>query len=150
MTTIAFDGQILAADGKVVHNGRPISYNIPKLFMGIGDIPVAAMSGSAQCAAAVERALAKGEKPPVGEYDLLCISEQGAVFDFAAQDGFRFYYPKGTPIALGSGGPYALGAMRAGANAIEAVRIAAECDTGTGGTILYYTVSEGYIRTLSE
>lgn len=38
-----------------------------------------------------------------------------------------------TPQAIGSGGDYAIGAMRAGVSPEQAVQIAAECDMWTGG-----------------
>lgn len=44
------------------------------------------------------------------------------------------------PWAIGSGANFALGAMRAGANALEAVKIAAQCDPYTGGKIRTYKV----------
>lgn len=42
-------------------------------------------------------------------------------------------------FAIGSGEAYAHGALKAGADAIEAVRIACECDTYTGPPIYYLT-----------
>lgn len=46
----------------------------------------------------------------------------------------------GTPIVVGSGGPWAQGALRAGASIGEAIDIASEFDTATGGPVQEVTV----------
>lgn len=47
---------------------------------------------------------------------------------------------KGTPVALGSGSPAALGALYAGASVKEAVRIACRIDPYSGGRVQYMRV----------
>ncbi len=44
-------------------------------------------------------------------------------------------------MAIGSGSQYAMGAMLAGSNAAEAVKIASQLDTETGGNVQYIKVT---------
>ena len=53
---------------------------------------------------------------------------------------YKYYHDKSDLITLGSGGDYALAAMKAGASASEAVKIASEMDLFSGGTIVNYVL----------
>lgn len=60
-------------------------------------------------------------------------------------DGTR-YAIKDTFYAIGSGGPYAMGAMAMGATPTEAVAIAARFDPGTGGAIETFELKPRRVR----
>lgn len=55
-------------------------------------------------------------------------------------DGSLWTYPMTIPFAIGSGSPYAFGAMDAGASAAEAVKVASSRDPFTGGKIRKYKI----------
>jgi len=50
--------------------------------------------------------------------------------------------PIGGCFAVGSGGSYAMGAMLAGKSAMDAVRVAIRCDSGSGGAVRFVTFSD--------
>jgi ATP-dependent protease HslVU (ClpYQ) peptidase subunit len=81
----------------------------------------------------------KANKAPKGEWEALFINKKGV---FWLSDATTFPIQRLAPIALGSGGQFALGAMIAGANAVKAVEIASQCDSKTGGPIYYYNIAD--------
>ena len=136
MTTVAFkDGQ-LAADTLHTTQGSRAGYQRKILRQGRCLIGYA---GAASNFEAFRNWLATGA---LGKFT----SQDGNVF-IIPPTGFSICWEDGdTPWretqpywALGSGGEYAMGAMTAGATAEEAVRIACQHDTGSGGdvTVLY-------------
>lgn len=147
MTTIAFDGHILAVDrastsGSVIFPcvlSKVAVYNDEFLIAGFG------------CAAAwrmlvkwwvAEGAGNSGWYPPPphwdqGHYGLVVLSRKGEFYS-VDKDGCRLDEP--TPHSEGSGCYVAIGALHAGANAVEAVRIACKLDVNTRGPIDYVIV----------
>jgi len=79
--------------------------------------------------------------PAVCDWEALLVKPDGEVFLFVDA-----YYPSGPLIGdvftIGSGKKYALGAYRAGANAVQAVEIAIQCDSMCGGPIAAVTLHE--------
>lgn len=75
----------------------------------------------------------KERHPPKGEFEMFIIKRGGETF--YSCDGTPTPLPVALPFAIGSGSQFARGAMLAGASALEATKIAAECDAGTGGDI---------------
>lgn len=69
----------------------------------------------------------------LGNFTALCVNKKGETIFYE----HRLYpYSIDAPFyAIGSGSAYALGAMAAGKSAAEAVRIAAQFDLATGGTV---------------
>jgi len=146
MTTVAFDGKLLAVDSRVVDDDMLVSDDFLKIFTGTGDIRAAAITGVGQFAGAVERAIHNGGGQfPTGEYSLLAIDDQGLCFDIDLSEEYgaahRFYYSK--PAAMGSGAKFALGAMAAGATAPKAVDIACRYDQSSGGAVRVYEIATG-------
>lgn len=126
MTVIVWDGKILAADKKFVWGN--VGHQITKLYIrdgmaygGSGDAPLC------ESLLAWFRDGASEKEYPSPNNDkedacLLVVKPGGAFFYFAG--GVSPVLIEDTPVVLGSGREPALGAMHAGANAIEAVRAA--------------------------
>lgn len=132
MTTICYRDGILAADSLVTLGNTKVHGSYQKIRR-IGDYLIGTAGSVAACQAFVVW-LKEGDDtcpPPKGEYGALIIGPQGKVREI--ENGSVLPSPRGAKFfALGSGGPFALAAMYAGATAAEAVKIAAKIDTNTG------------------
>lgn len=129
MTTLAWDGKTLAAD-TLASNG--IKWRFHKLYR-LPDGSIFGGAGSCQEILAVLAWLRKGEKPAdLQNFEGLIITKAGV-----SALGMRLMRE---PVlercyAVGSGSHFAIAAMACGKNAVEAVRIAARFDPGTGGRV---------------
>lgn len=135
MTTVAWDGTSLAADRRC--SGSAGSAAVGKIFR-LKDGRLLAGAGTyddiVEVVAWLEAGAKEAKRPKLGDRD------DGS--DILLIDGGRAYWltwPHLRPVlfnerftAVGSGGPYALGAMAAGKSAKEAVEIAARFDNMTG------------------
>lgn len=143
MTTIAYRAGILAADSQGTdddHGGRTKTTKIFK----IRDC-IAAFAGDVAEGHVFMKWLRKGkpedEKPTFDKDEF-----EGVTLD---ANGLWFWDWNFIPVpledefcAIGSGAAFAIGAMEAGASAIEAVEIAIRRDTGSGGKIVSYAVAD--------
>jgi ATP-dependent protease HslVU (ClpYQ) peptidase subunit len=138
MTTIATDGETMAADGLSTVVGTIVRTKCRKilrlpdgsLFGGAGDSGQIATLYEWLCKPVDER----GDYPQIKEVAALVLRRDGTalVFDNLSNghgDDVEF------PMAIGSGEQYALTAMDAGATPEEAIRIASKRDPHTGGEI---------------
>ncbi len=136
MTTAAFDGICLAADRqRNAPNGKTA---VSKIRLNVGKYAAFTAAGQEWAIEEVADWLSKGAKPskrPTFDGDdavhCLMVGKDGNAY---AITGKR---PTIWPIldkyaAIGSGGDYALGAMAAGKNSIEAVEIASMFCRNTG------------------
>jgi hypothetical protein len=137
LTTIAYRDGILAADSLVTSDGIRTS-TIVKLARREKDGTLFGACGRASLIRAAREWFLRGEPPE----DRIKIKDNEAQFiivrpnnDVETWDESGSSDDAAPFHALGSGRDIALGAMAAGASAIEAVRIAAKFDTGTGGPI---------------
>ncbi len=133
MTTIAWDGTTLAADRQCTNGGTPMPAT--KLFSAVhnGRRYLYGLSGTEDFAVGFRRwCEGRGPQPdaPHGELTVLCVDDKGRLW----WAGGRMIWTRVTAPkwATGSGADYALGAMHAGASAVEAVRIASRLDVNTG------------------
>lgn len=151
MTTIAFRDGVLAGDSRVTFAGRWITGTTTKLAridgFGFG------FCGSIWVGKAIFREMTKladkgglrqsfidGERidrlidaPKLSDedhFDCLVISPEGELFSF--EENLVPYRMEAPFAAIGSGSPFALGAMGAGASAVDAVKIAGSLDVCTG------------------
>ena len=141
MTTIAWDGKILAVDSQCVASDIIINNNEQKLFLDVGPYKAVAISGSLQEMILFIRWLDRRDntdQPELREGGVaVCVCENGALYTYFSQH-------KGNPqphhgiFTAGTGCEIALGAMEAGANAIKAVEIACKRDIYTGGKVHHY------------
>lgn len=138
MTTIAFDGKTLACDTQLT--GSYINQVGVNKFMESKTKIVAFAGIYSEALIVAKYALSrKGKdkaKEAVLEYSVIEINKKTgkATLYENSLNGFEL----NGPIAIGSGGDFAMGAMLSGSNAEEAVRIAIKCDPFTGGEIIKF------------
>lgn len=148
MTTICYRDGVLAADTRGTDDDyHPGIYRCNKLFRVNGDV-VATAGDDTEGMIFVDwygsKKLGKRPKPPSrlvdGEADFLCL--------VLTKDGVFWYdkWCRANPVqdefyAVGSGAPYAMGAMAHGAGALEAVETAKRWDPYTGGEVETMTLS---------
>jgi hypothetical protein len=144
MTTLAWDGRIFAADKRATMGGliRTTS-KIHKLTRPY--VCLAGFTGDADVGQAMLDWFADGAKPQdfprIAERDtgpsrLSVIMESGEIWMYERTPS-PFKLDKGQHYSCGSGRDFALMAMRLGANAVEAVALTSEFDTGTGNGVDY-------------
>lgn len=145
MTTIAWDGLTVAADGLKTRGGylNPTG-DFSKLF--VDGAAVYAILGSAALVRPLIDWVKAGANPvdiPKDKGDdrsIILVFENKACFAYSTD----LPYPEEmfAPDAWGSGGEIAIGAMDAGAHAHRAVQIAAARNPGTGGKITSINLDE--------
>lgn len=135
MTTIAYDGQTLAADRQSTWGTTPTW--VRKAFRT--DHPehgawLWACSGlTEECDAFHAWAHGSGVKATMKDTRVLAVHEDGSIWTMG--DGLIWTRLHVDCWAIGSGCDYALGAMHAGACAKAAVLIASKLDVHTGGGV---------------
>lgn len=146
MTTIAYDGKTIAADGLSVSGTERRSSAARKVISAHGRIY--AFTGLFALFPILVEWHAAGadpsETPEVrdeGGWTLIVIESVGPVKMYTRS----VPYPEAIDadkFAVGSGQDYALGALHAGLSAKDAVEIAAKIDTNTGGEIIVLDIHE--------
>lgn len=140
MTTIACNRELMAADSQVTRG--TISAACQKIWKVNGDI--LGTCGTYEIGLQfVKWYEAKGAAPELWDssaedFTALVLTAKGGIFE---------YGPKLMPIevmekfhAVGSGCEIAIGAMEAGADPIQAVKIACKRDSGSGGKVRHMGV----------
>lgn len=151
MTTVAFDGKLLAADGLCTMGntiqGRntqkvfPVLINwggeqMPALFAGAGSMEMVWIIKEylerenlldPECRVGMEK----------GEFEGILVLADGRAF--MLEDTLT-PFPAEVPAAIGSGAVFAQTAMTLGKNAAQAVEVASQMDIYSGGTIMVYDV----------
>lgn len=140
MTTIAFDGKILSAEGREVVDNLIVSDKVRKLHYVEGGQFYLAVAGVTNDIPVYEEFFRTGQKPS-DEYkfdsEVIIIDSTGhAMYGTCLNDMTEM----DIPFAIGSGGDIAIGAMLAGADAVEAVKIACKKDVYSGGFISYVDI----------
>lgn len=135
MTTIATDGQSMAADGQVSdHCGTIVDHARPKVHR-LADGRIAGAAGSSFDAVSWIEWLDSGKNGncPIQDESFtgLILSTSGVLW--VDHKGREIATP--APIAIGSGQDVAIGAMMHGATPGEAVNIACKRDPNSGGRI---------------
>lgn len=138
MTTIAWDGKVLAADTLVTCNGFRTNY-APKIWR----------EGRLLCGGAGSRTIAlqfrdwvrggmAGPCPLQKDIGNVFVIRPDGLGVMWCDDGPFTVGPE--PWALGSGEHLALGALEMGADALRAVEVAIKHHTGSGGAITVLTL----------
>ncbi|QVW55878.1 hypothetical protein pEaSNUABM10_00003 [Erwinia phage pEa_SNUABM_10] len=153
MTTIAYDGKTLASDSQSTQGNIRVSNSAMKIFArGEGDdwsiegkrIAAFGVAGNLHDAKDLRQRMSSFVGHHSGDH-----FENGSTFAFIAiaEDHTVFVGGKYSdeprswvmeaeaPVAVGSGGDFALGAMAAGAKAEDAVRIASKFDVNTNDSV---------------
>ena len=134
MTTIAFDGTVLATDSQVNSEGMVFG-NKTKILV-INDGSRIACASNMDMAYILQSWMNGGEKPTpdtIESYDCIQVMPNGEAFEISGK--YLHRVPACLPWAGGSGQTVALVAMRLGKNAIEAVALGIEFDNLSGGPI---------------
>lgn len=132
MTTIAYRDGVLASDSLVTLGSTKVHGSYQKIRR-VGGHLIGTAGSVAACQSFIDWVRCGDDEspPPKGEYNALIIDPRGRVREM--ENGSVLPVPRGAKFfAIGSGAPYALAAMYAGASATEAVKIAAKIDTSTG------------------
>jgi ATP-dependent protease HslVU (ClpYQ) peptidase subunit len=148
VTTIAYDGDTIAADGLAVAGDMITDHNFRKLRV-VKDKIYAVCGAAAMIAPLIEwhQAGADARAAPElrGGYDwsMLVVSLDHALLYF-----MEVPYPEDmpAPFAMGTGRSYARAAMLLGKSAKQAVEFAAEHDINTGGEIMELAVEPATFR----
>lgn len=131
MTTIATDGKSMAGDTQT-SNGKIWGFG-PKVFRTKDGKLFGTCGDTAQCIKFRRWMMEGGECPDFAEnFEAMILNPDGSVDWF--DDDCEMVRVM-SPMAIGSGAEFAVGAMEAGASPEQAVEIAARRDTGTGGEI---------------
>lgn len=149
MTTIAFDGLTIAFDTQIGHEYKIALEPWMKIRETSGSLYQ--FAGGSGLPAVVDIfinwVIAGHDKDC---FPSICVDkDEHCTFIAITRDGYWHRFSlSGIPYlktrkleTAGTGGEFALGAMMAGANAEEAVCIAAKLDPHTGGQILSYSVN---------
>lgn len=134
MTTIACDGKTMAGDGRTTREGFICNDETEKVVRA-EDGSLIGTCGTASVGLEFIKwweAGHKGKWEMGREANALVLTPEGRLI-FYGDCGFGNESP--APQAIGSGSPYAMGALLAGATAAEAVRIACKLDPASGGKI---------------
>lgn len=140
MTTIATDGRTMAGDSLSTAEGERVAIQQKVHRLKDGRI-----IGCCGCAIEITKSVRwldnpDSEKPTLDgdDFSALLLNADGTVdFIDKAAEPIRYL----TPMAIGSGGNFALVAMLAGKTPAEAVEIAMLRDTRTGGEITVMEVA---------
>lgn len=137
LTTIAFDGEYLAADGRVTIGSTVLSevcnkiYKLSGLYNG-EQMLYAATAGDVDAAEDIIDYL-RGDSPELKESKAqILLFTEGSIYSYW---GRRFTKECDKYLAIGSGMEVALAAMKCGKNAKDAVKVASQMDIYTGGKI---------------
>ena len=139
MTTIAWDGKTLAADGQITRdNSIVMTTTQQKIFKNVGVFDVLAFCGDwMPIDDFLDWALKpEDSQPPRGEYTV--IFAINGVLHFSSMEtplSECMVLAKGAVDAWGSGAHLALGALHSGKSARQAVNLACKLDVFTGGTV---------------
>lgn len=140
MTTIATDGMSLAGDGRATR-GDVISGGDRKKVHRLPDGSIIGVAGRTRDAERVVRSLMNNPHKPEevrGDYTVMRLYPGGELW--VHEDTLTAPMQMKPPFAIGSGWVAALGALMAGADSRQAVKIASKLDVHTGGKITSYSL----------
>ena len=128
MTTVVYRDGVMACDSQSTGSYHERVRKIVRLSDGT---MVGACGRTQRCQAVMDWLVADcdGKCPPMSGVGLLIAKPDGSIW--CADDDFRPYRLRQKFAAIGSGSAVAIGAMEAGASALQAVKIAAKHDGGT-------------------
>lgn len=144
MTTIAWDGKTLATDSQRTSGDIVESDDEKKLYVDIGGYLAVAGCGDLMGSEEIFNWIKSNKVdqfPKIDSKDVssvICIKKDRSVLIYRHDGHGRSISHRGI-LADGSGWEIALGAMDAGATAVEAVEIAIKRDINSGGKVQSYT-----------
>lgn len=148
MTTIAYDGKQMVSDSLSCIGDLKYEQDCQKLFPNVGPFAVLGIAGSYQDAMDIIEVIQDFNKInhirnlDFEELDWQCVmlgvTHEGQVWHYTGNRSFELR--PDLPYAIGSGSHFALGAMGHGADAQQAVLVAARYDTGTNDVLQVATI----------
>ena len=131
MTTIAWDGESLAAD-KNIYSDNSLCGKEKKIFKSGKDWITG--TGNVEDIQAFMEWYKHGEKKPkiTDDFQGVVLREDGRIFEY---EGGLYAVEIKTPTAWGSGWEFALASMDHGCNAKEAIKYATKRNVFTGGGV---------------
>jgi len=141
MTTVAWDGKLLAGDRLCCFGGTPVVttkvFALNGVLIGTAGLKVDGILFREW----VEKGRPADKKPVVGDnFTGLLVEASGELIYYDGPKLVPVPMPAGQRWSLGSGCDFALGAMAAGASAIQAVEIACVLDVNTGLGVDYVSL----------
>lgn len=152
MTTIAYDGKTLAADSQTTQDGIRLSNSAVKIFSPWNEtwavegkqIAAFGIAGDLHAANDLRKAMESFAGHHAGDpfakgitFAFIAIAEDRTVFVGGkySDDDRSWVVQAEAPVAVGTGGDFALGAMAAGSKAEDAIRIASKFDVNTNDSV---------------
>jgi ATP-dependent protease HslVU (ClpYQ) peptidase subunit len=134
LTTIATDGNSMAADGRACRNDVIVGDNISKMVR-LADKSILGLCGRSSVLPRLAKWLeGKGAFPKdCGDWSAIHLTEEGP--RLYSNDAGEGWHPLDLPAAVGSGCEFALGAMLAKKSPQGAINLAAQRDPFTGGKV---------------
>lgn len=138
MTTIAFDATTVAWDMQDTNGSRRSVSGVDKVV--IINNTVYGCAGDASCCEEVPRWHAAGkdlDKIPEGTWEMVCVTidEDGNLIPRIYTNGQPLGWTGSFPLAVGSGGDFAISALYLNMSAVDAVKHAVEYDVFSGHPI---------------
>lgn len=134
MTTIAWDGRVLAGDRLSHVGGTPVrARKVYRVRDPDGRIALVGFAGAMVAIEPILEWMRTGEKPSLKnlKWTVMLVDDERVVH-YMTSETCRWDSIGSVVWAIGSGSDYALGAMYAGKSATDAVRIASRLDIETG------------------
>lgn len=150
MTTIAFDGRYLAADGRVTTGSLITSKEEPKILRFFSKVLDREIFFSAAGSSPVIHKVAKWLQTADGACpEFTSDNFDGFVIGIDGQNGAELcpggaWRPVGESWVGGSGYQIAMTCMHLGRTAMEAVKVATELDCYSGGAITYVDLENSH------
>lgn len=140
MTTIAYREGVMASDGRMCADNHIMAEDQPKVLK-LKDGTLMGFSGAVgeimelwDEYESAGKFLPK-EKLSYDDLTVIAVTKDGTLWEYCDEYPRFMNMGKKQYHACGSGGAYALAAMAAGASAIQAIEIAKQFDSGTGGQV---------------
>jgi len=138
-TEVAWDSQVTIGDGERASVGEEkVQVHKSGIWGLVGDGPPMGVM-----LRWIEEGADRKHKPD-GTWSLFRINKRGRMSVWTS--GSPYEQPVAFPATFGSGGHFALGVLKYGGTAKEAVRIAAECDVYTGPPIKALVIAKALER----
>lgn len=146
MTTIAYDGRYIAADGRETYGNMICEDDIDKSITTSSGIFF--LAGSATDCINFSKNFVVDQKTDIGDATTGFLFRGDICLMVGISDGvFWDYNQTGKPFSVGSGSQFAIAAIDHGKSAVDAVKYAITRDSKSGGKITCYdTKTKKFIK----
>lgn len=146
MTTIAYDGRYIAADGRETYGNMICEDFVDKSIVTSSGIFF--LAGGASDCIKFSKSFIVDQKTDIDDDTIGFLFKEDACFMVGISDGvFWDYDQTGKPFSVGSGSQFAIAAIDHGKSAVDAVRYAITRDCKSGGKITCFdTKTKKFIK----